>query len=164
MKKSKFLNVALFLLLTNVLILASCASVTTKQWGLEGPDTIALNLTRDPNVGSLFVTHVNGVATGAVYETPFLGLFGGKTVYINPIYVKLDGNPIIFTILCPVRTGTDSKGNPIIQYKRTEIRLNRLADIKAGEVLTIRWMYQTQTFAFLDATGNIVQQTIPEFN
>ena len=28
--------------------------------------------------------------------------------YINPLYVKLNGKPIIFTILCPVVTGYDS--------------------------------------------------------
>jgi hypothetical protein len=63
-----------------------------------------------------------------------------------------------------VQVGTDQYGKPIIQYKTTELRLTRLADIKAGDVLTLRWMYQTQTFAFMDATGNIVQQTIPTFN
>jgi hypothetical protein len=146
------------------LIFNSCASVTTKQWGLEGDDTIALNLTRDPNVGVLFVTHVNGVATGAIYKIPIGGIFGGETVYVNPIYVKIDGKPIIFTVQCPVQVGTDSQGRPVIQYKTTELRLTRLSDIKAGDVLTLRWMYQTQTFAFMDATGNIVQQTIPTFN
>jgi hypothetical protein len=140
-----------------------CATTTTKQWGLEGEDTIALNLTRDPNVGVLFVTHINGIATGAVYSRPVYG-FGGESVHVNPLYVRLDGNPIIFTIMCPVRTGTDSSGKPIIQYRRTELRLTKLADIKAGDVITLRWMYQTQTFAFMDAAGNIVQQTIPEFN
>jgi len=145
------------------LVFNSCASVSTKQWGVEGDDTIALNLTRDPNVGTLFVTHVNGVTTGAVYRAP-IGIFGGEIAYVNPIYVKLDGKPIIFTIQCPVQVGTDAKGRPIIQYKTTELRFTRLSDINAGDVLTLRWMYQTQTFAFLDATGNIVQQTIPTFN
>jgi hypothetical protein len=164
MKKGKFMVVVLiWLLLTGGLILTSCASVTTKQWGLEDSDTIALNLTRDPNVGRLFITHVNGVATGAVYKVSVYGI-GGETVYVNPLYVKLDGKPIIFTVQCPVRVGTDQYGNPIIQYRTTELRLTRLADIKAGDVLTLRWMYQTQTFAFMDATGNIVQQTIPTFN
>lgn len=160
-------NVLILGMLAMVLVfgvtIVSCASFTTKQYGIEGSDTIALNLTRDPNVGALFVTHVNGVATGATFSSSVYGI-GGATVYVNPIYVKLDGKPIIFTILCPVRTGTDSYGKPIIQYKRTELRFTRLADVKAGEVLTLRWMYQTQTFAFMDATGNIVQQTIPEFN
>jgi hypothetical protein len=140
----------------------ACASVETRQYGLEGNDTIALNLTRDPNVGSLFITHVNGVATGAVFSSSLYGI-GGKTVYVNPVYVRLDGNPIIFTIQVPVRTGGTNE-NPNIQYKTTELRLTRLADIKAGDVLTLRWMYQTQTFVFMDATGNIVQQIIPEFN
>jgi hypothetical protein len=157
-------NVFLLGLLVMELMFSSCASVETKQYGLEGADTIALNLTRDPNVGVLFVTHVNGVATVAVYSPAYMGLIGGATVYVNPLYVKLDGNPIIFTIQCPVVVGTDSKGQRIIQYKTTELRLTRLSDIKAGDVLTLRWMYQTQTFAFMDATGNIVQQTIPTFN
>jgi len=150
-------------LLVMGLMFSSCASVQTKQYGLEGDDTIALNLTKDPNVGVLFVTHVNGVATGAVFSPSYMGI-GGATVYVNPIYVKLAGKPIIFTIQCPVRVGTDSYGNPIIQYQTTELRLTRLSDIKAGDVLTLRWMYQTQTFAFLDATGTIIQQTIPNFN
>jgi len=153
----------LAILLVIGMSVVACASVETRQYGVEGNDTIALNLTRDPNVGALFVTHVNGVATGAVFSPSVYGI-GGKTVYVNPIYVRLDGNPIIFTIQCPVRTGTDSNGNAIIQYKSTELRLTRLADVRAGDVLTLRWMYQTQTFAFMDATGNIVQQTIPEFN
>ncbi|MCL1812347.1 MAG: hypothetical protein FWG29_02360 [Treponema sp.] len=161
-KKGNWLGMLVMVLVFGMSVIA-CASVETKQYGLESNDTIALNLTRDPNVGALFVTHVNGVATGAVYSSSVYGI-GGKTVYVNPIYVRLDGNPIIFTILVPVRTGTDSNGKPIIQYKTTELRLTRLADIKAGDVLTLRWMYQTQTFAFMDATGNIVQQTIPEFN
>jgi hypothetical protein len=158
MLKSKFKVVTfIWLLLASGLILVSCTSVETKQWGLEGSDTIALNLTRDPNVGTLFITHVNGVATGAMIK-------GFKAVYVNPLYVKLDGKPIIFTIYCPVQVGTDKYGNPIIRYKTTEIRFTKLSDIKAGDVLTLRWMYQTQTFAFMDATGNIVQQTIPTFN
>jgi hypothetical protein len=155
--------VSIWLSLLIGLIINSCASVETKQWGLEGADTIALNLTRDPNVGTLFVTHVNGVATGAVFSSSYMGI-GGASVYVNPIYVKLNGNPIIFTIQCPVVVGTNSKGQRIIQYKTTELRLTRLSDIKAGDVLTLRWMYQTQTFAFMDATGNFIQQTIPTFN
>jgi len=162
-KKNVLILVMLAMVLAFGVSVVSCASFTTKQWGLQGEDTIALNLTRDPNVGALFVTHVNGVATGATVSASVYGI-GGATVYVNPIYVKLDGKPIIFTILCPVRTGTDSNGKPIIQYKTTEIRLTKLADVKAGDVLTLRWMYQTQTFAFMDATGNIVQQTIPDFN
>ena len=162
MKIQKFWSGILTIIVFGIMVI-SCASFTTKQWGLEGEDTIALNLTKDPNVGVLFVTHVNGVATGAIFKPSVYGI-GGATVYVNPIYVKLDGKPIIFTIQCPVRTGTDSNGKPIIQYKTTELRFTKLADVKAGEVLTLRWMYQTQTFAFMDATGNIVQQTIPEFN
>ena len=157
MKKSKIMVTALIWLLAGGLILASCASVTTKQWGLDENNTIALNLTKDPNVGTLFVTHVNGVATGAIYKAPLFGFFGRETVYVNPLYIKFDGNPIIFTIQCPVQVGKN------IQYQTTELRLTRLSDIKAGDVLTLRWMYQTQTFAFIDATGNVVQQTIPTF-
>jgi len=152
MKKSKFSVVALiWLLLVGSTILIGCA--TTKQYGLEGTDTIALNLTRDPNIGELIVTHVNGVATGGA----------PKKVYINPIYIRLDGNPIILTIRTPV-VSTNMFGQRVVQYKSTELRLTQLSNIKAGDVLTLRWMYQTQTFAFLDATGNIVQQTIPTFN
>jgi len=152
MKKSKFMFVVLiWLLLASGLVLVSCS--TTKQWGLEGDDTIALNLTKDPNAGDLYVTHVNGVATGGVPEK----------VYINPIYIKLDGKPIILTIRTPV-VSTNLYGKRVVKYKTTELRLNKLADIKAGDVLTLRWMYQTQTFAFMDATGNIIQQTIPIFN
>jgi len=163
MKKSKYIVLLLvWLLFVSGFIMASCASVTTKQWGSEEADTIALNLTRDPNVGTIFITHVNGISTGAVYRESVYGI-GGETVYVNPFYVKFDGNPIIFTIQCPVQVGTDSYGKPIIRYKTTELRLTKLADIKAGDVLTLRWMYQTQTFAFLDATGNIVQQSIPSF-
>lgn len=132
-------------------IFNSCT--TTKQYGLEGTDTIALNLTKDPNAGDLYVTHINGVATGAA----------PKKVYVNPIYIKLDGKPIIFTIRTPV-VSTNLYGQQVVKYKTTEIRLTQLSDLKAGDVLTLRWMYQTQTFAFLDATGNIVQQTIPTFN
>jgi hypothetical protein len=163
MAKKNFVLGMLVMVLVFGMSVVGCASFTTKQYGLEGEDTIALNLTRDPNVGVLFVTHVNGVATGATFSSSVYGI-GGATVYVNPIYVRLNGNPIIFTILVPVRTGIDSNGKAIIQYKTTELRLTRLADVKAGDVLTLRWMYQTQTFAFMDATGNIIQQTIPEFN
>jgi hypothetical protein len=149
--------------LTFGFVLSSCASVSTKQYGMEDADTIALNLTKDPNVGTLFVTHINGEATGAVYSPAFMGFFGGETVYVNPFYVKLDGKPIVFTVQCPVVTGQDSQGRPTVQYKKTELRLSQLSDIKAGDVLTLQWMYQTGTFAFKDATGNIVQQTIPTF-
>ena len=84
---------------------------------------------------------------------------------MNPIYIKLNGRPIVFTISCPVVVGYDDRLNePIVRYRSTELRLTKLADIKAGDVLTLKWMYQTQTFVFMDATGNIVQQTIPTFN
>jgi hypothetical protein len=161
----KFISAGvLAMALTFGFLLSGCASTSTKQYGLEGADTIALNLTKDPNVGTLFVTHVNGEATGAVYSAAIMGLIGGATVYVNPIYVKLDGKPIVFTIQCPVVIGNDSQGKPMVQYKTTELRLTKLSDLKAGDVVTLQWMYQTQTFAFKDATGNIVQQTIPTFN
>ena len=152
MKKSKFLVVALIgLLLASGIVLASC--MTTQQWGLEGSDTIALNLTRDPNIGPLIVTHINGVATGGA----------PKKVFVNPIYVKLDGKPIIFTVQTPV-VSRNIYGQEVVKYKTTELRFTQLSNIKAGDVLTLRWMYQTQTFAFMDATGNILQQSIPTFN
>jgi hypothetical protein len=116
-------------------------------------------------VGVLFVTHVNGEATGAMRfkpgKIPILTL---ETVYVNPIYVKLDGKPIVFTVQCPVVINTDNQGNQNVKYKTTELHLTQLSDIKAGDVLLLKWMYQIQTFAFLDATGNIIQQTIPIFN
>lgn len=142
---------------------SGCMSNEVRQYGMEGNDTIALNLTKDPNVGTIFVTHVNGEATGAVYKAGFMG-FGGETVYVNPLYVKLNGKPIVFTLQCPVVTGKDSQGKPVVQYRETELRLTQLADLKPGAVLTLRWMYQTQTFVFMDSTGNIIQQSIPTFN
>ncbi len=145
------------------LLFSSCISQEVAQYGFEGEDTIALNLTNDPNVGRIFVTHVNGIATGAYYKSRLLLPFPDFK-YINPLYVKLNGKPIIFTISVPVVVGYNSDGKALIQYRRTELRLTKLADIKAGDVLTLRWMYQTQTFAFMDATGNIIQQTIPQFN
>lgn len=147
-----------------VFLFSGCRTNEVKQFGLEGDDTIALNLTKDPNVGTLFVTHVNGVATGAAYTASILPGIGGESVYVNPLYIKLDGKPIVFTIKCPVVVGYNSDNSPIVQYKTTELRLTKIADLKAGDVLTLRWMYQTQTFAFMDATGNLVQQTIPTFN
>lgn len=146
-------------------VLSGCSSMSTKQYGLEDTGTITLNLIKDTNVGALFVTHVNGEATGAMRfkpgKIPILTL---ETVYVNPIYVKLDGKPIVFTVQCPVVINTDNQGNQNVKYKTTELHLTQLSDIKAGDVLLLKWMYQIQTFAFLDATGNIIQQTIPIFN
>ena len=159
MKKWMLCAVALAIALVSV---TGCAGVQVKQYGLEGNDTIALNLVKDPNVGTVIVTHVNGEATGGVYKEGFLG-FGAEVVVVNPCYVKLTGKPIVFTLLCPVVIGQDSSGKSNVAMKRTEIRLTKLADLKPGDVLTLKWMYQTQTFAFMDATGNIVQQTIPTF-
>ena len=51
---------------------SECMSNEVRQYGMEGSDTIALNLTKDPNVGTIFVTHVNGEATGAVYKAGFM--------------------------------------------------------------------------------------------
>lgn len=145
-------------------LMASCVTTAeVKQYGLETEETIALNLTKDPNVGVLYVTNVNGEATGATFTPSILPGVGGKSVYVNPLYVKLNGKPIIFTLQCPVVTGYDTNNKPIVQYRQTELRLTKLSDLKAGDVITLKWMYQTQTFAFMDATGNIVQQTIPTF-
>jgi hypothetical protein len=153
------------LMLFATLIVFCCVSCITTgekaQYGLEGEDTIVLNLTNDPNVGMIIVTHVNGEATGGFYEA---NLFGNKLKYINPIYVKLNGKPIVFTIECPVIIGYDNYGKATIRYRTTELRLSKLSDLKPGDVLTLKWMYQTQTFVFMDATGNIVQQTIPTFD
>lgn len=159
MKKFGFV-VVLATLFAYVCLFTGCASAEVAQYGLESHDTIALNLTRDPNVGVLLITHVNGESTGAYLKPGFMGT---NYKYINPLYIKLTDKPIVFTILCPVVVGYYSENKPIIQYKSTELRLTKLSDLKAGDVLTLRWMYQTQTFAFIDATGNIVQQTIPTF-
>ena len=159
MKKPIKAAVVLLAALVFVVGFTGCASgptTRTLQYGQEGPNTIALNLTRDSSVGAVYVTHVNGSPTGAVY--------GKQTVYVNPLYVELTGNPIIFTILCPTVTGRDKKGNEIVEYRTTELRLFQVANLKPGDVLTLRWMYQTQTFAFIDASGNFVQQSIPTFN
>ena len=163
--KKIFTHFATVITAVLVLSLTGCLTIPqTIQYGEEGNDTIALNLTKDPNVGNVYVTHVNGVATGAAYSPSILG-FGGKEVNVNPIYVKLTKDPIIFTIKCPVATGrTTSLGAVEVTYKTTELRLTKVSNLKPGDVLTLRWMYQTNTFAFIDATGNIVQQTIPTFN
>ncbi len=154
----------LFLL---ICFFTSCKTGEIAQYGLEEEDTIALNLTKDPNVGYLFVTHVNGELTGAYVNKDMLSILTGTISdykYVNPLYIELNGKPITFTILCPVVVGHDSAGKPNVQYKSTELRLTKLSDLKAGDVLTLKWMYQTQTFAFIDATGNLVQQIIPTFD
>ena len=162
--KMKFHKILFLICLLGIcLFFSGCISQEIAQYGIEDEDTIALNLTRDPNVGRIFVTHLNGEATGAYYRARFLLPYPDYK-YINPLYIKLNGKPIIFTLSVPVVTGYTSEGNAVIQYKRTELRLTKLADLKPGEVITLKWMYQTQTFAFMDATGNIIQQTIPLFN
>ena len=162
--KMKFHKILFLICLLGIcLFFSGCISQEIAQYGIEDEDTIALNLTRDPNVGRIFVTHLNGEATGAYYRARFLLPYPDYK-YINPLYIKLNGKPIIFTLSVPVVTGYTSEGNAVIQYKRTELRLTKLADLKPGEVITLKWMYQTQTFAFMDATGNIIQQTIPQFN
>jgi hypothetical protein len=137
--------------------LAGCASMKTQQYGEVSDDAIALNLTVDSGTGKLYVTHVNGTATGAKIGMTFFVFFGSEDVYVNPVYVKMTGSPIVFTISCPVT----SDGGKTFSYKSCELTLSKLADLKGGDVLTLKYMYQTQTFAFVDATGNIVQQTIP---
>jgi hypothetical protein len=157
-KKGLSMGMPVLVLVFGVM-LVSCASMRTQQYGEVGDDAIALNLTVDSGTGKLYVTHVNGVATGAKIGTTFLLFFGTEDVYINPVYVKMTGNPIVFTISCPVT----SNGGKTFSYKSCELTLSKLADLKGGDVLTLKYMYQTQTFAFVDATGNIVQQTIPTF-
>ncbi|GHT86809.1 hypothetical protein FACS1894137_12920 [Spirochaetia bacterium] len=155
MKRNVFFVGMLGLVLAFGFVLSGCA--TTQQWGSSADDVIALNLTSNSGIEQLFVTHVNGEATGA---KPGFSNFGFGRVRVNPLYVKMTGNPIVFTILCPVT----SDGGKTFRYKSTELTLTKLADLKGGDVLTLKYMYQTQTLAFVDATGNIVQQTIPSFN
>jgi hypothetical protein len=157
-KKGLFLRMSVLALMFGVM-LVSCASMRTLQHGEASDDAIALNLTVDSGTGKLYITHVNGVATGAKIGFTFFVFFGSEDVYVNPVYVEMTGNPIVFTISCPVT----SDGGRTFSYKSCELTLSRLADLKGGDVLTLRYMYQTQTFAFIDATGNIVQQTIPTF-
>lgn len=157
MKNSMKKAVVLLVALAVAVGFAGCASTSTRQYGEEGLNTIVLTLTRDPNVGPVYVTHINGVATGAEYSAGFLG-FGRKSVFVNPIYVELTGNPIVFTVMCPVRV------NNKVQYRSTELRLIQIADLKPGDAITLRWMYQTQTFGFMDASGNFIQQSVPSFN
>ncbi len=156
--KRKLLLVSLLALALSSQLLMSClVPHQVVQYGVEGKKTIALNLTPDPNLGTVYVTHVNGVATGANFTPSFFGI-GGSSVVVNPLYIELTGKPIIFNIICPLRE------KDMTVFRKTELRLTKLSDIKPGDVLTLRWMHQTQTFAFLDATGNIIQQTIPTFN
>jgi hypothetical protein len=157
-KKGLFIGMLALVLVFGVL-LVGCASMRTQQYGEVSDDAIALNLTVDSGTGKLYVTHVNGAATGAKIGTTILLFFGTEDVYINPVYVKMTGNPIVFTISCPVTSG----GGTNFSYKSCELTLSKLADLKGGDVLTLKYMYQTQTFAFVDATGNIIQQTIPTF-
>ena len=159
-KWSKMLQVGMFgMVLAFGLVLSGCASNKTQRYGEPAGDAVALNLTVDSGTGKLYVTHVNGTATGAKIGTTILLFFGSEDVYVNPVYVKLTGKPIVFTISVPVT----SNGGQSFSYKSCELTLSKLADLKGGDVLTLKYMYQTQTFAFVDATGNIVQQTIPTF-
>lgn len=136
-----------------------CASMKTQQYGEVSDDAVALNLTVDSGTGKLYVTHVNGVATGAKIGTTFLVFFGTEDVYVNPVYVKPADKPIVFTVGCPVASNEGKS----FSYKSCELTLSKLVDLKGGDVLTLKYLYQRQTFAFVDATGNIVQQTIPTF-
>ncbi|GHT78256.1 hypothetical protein FACS1894130_04530 [Spirochaetia bacterium] len=157
-KKSLFVGMLALVLVFGVMIVG-CASMKTQQYGEVADDAIALNLTVDSGTGKLYVTHVNGEATGAKIGTKLFLFFGDEDVYVNPVYVKMTGKPIVFTIRVPVT----SDGGKTFSYKSCELTLSKLADLKGGDVLTLKYMYQTQTFAFVDATGNIVQQTIPTF-
>jgi hypothetical protein len=156
-KKGLFVGMLALVLVFGMMVVG-CASMKTQQYGEVADDAIALNLTVDSGTGKLYVTHVNGEATGAKIGTIFFVFFGTESVYINPVYVKLTGKPIVFTISAPVISNTGQ-----ISYKSCELTLSKLADLKGGDILTLKYMYQTQTFAFVDATGNIVQQTIPTF-
>jgi len=160
-KNSKLLTVFLGVIIVTGFVFGSCASVSSKQWGLQGNDTIGINLAAT-NIGNLYITDINGEATGAKPPVNVIMGLGSKGVYVNPIYVKLTDRPINFRIVCPVEDRLGS-GKITISWKSTELRFTQVSDVKPGDVLTIRWMYQTQTFAFIDATGNIVQQTIPTF-
>jgi hypothetical protein len=159
MKNKLFFGMIVCMALAIGLTTVGCASMKTQQYGEVSDDAIALNLTVDSGTGKLYVTHVNGIATGAKIGMTFFIFFGTEDVYINPVYVKLTDKPIVFTISCPVT----SDGGKTFAYKSCELTLSKLADLKGGDVLTLKYMYQTQTFAFVDATGNIVQQTIPTF-
>ena len=159
-QKRRVSLIGMLVVMISAMLLACCASVQTRQYGVTGNDTIAINLTRDPNVGPVLITHINGEATGAEVSKGFLGI-GAKTIFVTPCYVKLTGKPIVLTVQCPVSELT-SLGVRVV-YKTTELRLTKLADVKPGDVFTLRWMYQTQTFAFIDATGNIIEQVIPTF-
>ena len=106
--------------MVSAILLVSCASVQTRQYGATSHDTIAINLTRDPNVEPVLITHINGEATGAERSNGFLGI-GAKTVFVTPCYVKLTGKPIVLTVDCPVTEFT-SVGARVV-YKTTELRL-----------------------------------------
>lgn len=161
MEHKRFVSmIGMLVVMVSTMFLVSCASVQTRQYGVTGNDTIAINLTRDPNVGPVLITHINGEATGAERSNGFLGI-GAKAVFVTPCYVKLTGKPIVLTVDCPVTEFT-SVGARVV-YKTTELRLTKSANIKPGDVFTLRWMYQTQTFAFIDATGNIIEQVVPTF-
>jgi len=82
------MNKKLFAVLLGVSLIGlaciSCATVSSKQWGESGSDTIGFNLT-PTNIGNLYVTSVNGEPTGAKAPGDVLGLgIGSEGVYITP--------------------------------------------------------------------------------
>ena len=109
--------------------------------------------TTTENLGKFGNDAINTIDTIAISDDGFYVLNGIKTSI-----VAVDVFDVKFV------TGYDTNNKPIVQYRQTELRLTKLSDLKAGDVITLKWMYQTQTFAFIDATGNIVHQTIPTFN
>ena len=64
-QKRRVSLIGILVVMVSAMLLTSCASVQTRQYGVTGNDTIAINLTRDPNVGPVLITHINGEATGA---------------------------------------------------------------------------------------------------
>jgi hypothetical protein len=154
MKKSVFFG----MIVLGGLVLAATGCATTKevQFGEPGSDTVCLNLNSD--IGKLYVTHVDGVATGAVRgSNEYARTLFGQDVSANPIYFKLTGNPVVLKITCPKDKTADEKG---VNYGSCELILSKLSDLKGGDSLTLNYMIITKTFSLLDATGNILQQTM----
>ena len=145
-----------------MVFMAGC--YTAKPSGEPGENTITLNLSSDGVVGDIFVTHVNGVATGAKIIPSGNHNIPDKKTYVNPVYVPLDGKPIELTILCPVYTGqTHPDGTPFYPYKRTTIKFTELADVKAGDIIILQWAYKTKLFSFQNVKGENIQQVAPTF-
>ena len=69
-----------------IVFLAAC--YTAKPSGEPGENTITLNLSSDGVAGDIFVTHVNGVATGAKIIPSGNHNIPDKKTYVNPVYTK----------------------------------------------------------------------------